>query len=144
MQTFRFRLERVLEWYTRQFELEEQRFNACMAALIGARDAIAALAAEQLAIENDLVSRRSIEAREFAALGLYRLGVKRREIELQAARARCETQLQMQRARLQVADRKVRLLEKLRARRMSEHVYAEARELEELAADAYFAKWASR
>jgi hypothetical protein len=38
----------------------------------------------------------------------------------------------------------VRSLEKLRERRVAEHVYAETRELEELASDAFFAKWAAR
>jgi hypothetical protein len=38
----------------------------------------------------------------------------------------------------------VRLLEKLRQRRVDEYTYAEARELEELASDAFFAKWAAR
>ncbi|HUB83150.1 MAG TPA: hypothetical protein VMB03_30325 [Bryobacteraceae bacterium] len=144
MQAFRFRLARVLEWYTRQYELEERRLTACLAALTDAKAAIAALLAERLAVERDVLSRKAIPARDFAALGLYRIGVRKREIELNAARERCEAEVEAQRLKLRAAERRVRLVEKLRERRLAEYTYAETRELEELASDAFFAKWAAR
>ena len=144
MRTFRFRLERVLEWYTRQYEEEERRFAVCLAALADARKAIAALEAERLSIERDVISRIAIPARDFVALGLYRLGARKRGLELNAVRDAREGAVQAQRVRLQTAQRRVRSLEKLRERRVAEHVYAETRELEELASDAFFAKWAAR
>ena len=144
MQTFRFRLEKVLEWYTRQYELEERRLTVCLAALADARSAIASLQAERLTVEGDMVSRKSIPACDFMALGLYRLGARKRELELDGVRERCEAEVEAQRIKLRAAERRVRLFEKLRERRVAEHVYAETRELEELAADAFFAKWASR
>lgn len=144
MQAFRFRLARVLEWYTRQYEEEERRLAACLAALADANRAIAALQAERLATERDVVSRTAIPARDFVALGVYRLAAKRREVELDGVRAAREADVQAQRVRLQAAQRRVRLLEKLRERRLGEYVYAETRELEELASDAFFAKWAGR
>lgn len=144
MPTFRFRLEKVLEWYTHQYEMEERRLNACLGALADARQAIAAFEAERLSVERDVVSRPAIPARDFVALGLYRLGAKKRAAELSTFRDRCETAVASQRAKLLAAQRRVRLLEKLRERRLAEHVYAETRELEELASDAFFAKWAAR
>ena len=144
MQTFRFRLEKVLEWYTHQYEEEERRLTVCLAALADARQAIASLQAERLSIESDVISRPAIPARDFVALGLYRLGARKRELELNGVRDRCEAEAQAQRVKLQAAQRRVRLLEKLRERRVAEYAYAERRELEELAADAFFAKWAAR
>ena len=144
MQTFRFRLAKVLEWYNHQYELEERRYHSCLAALVDAQKAIAALQAERVAIENELISRQSIPAGEFVALGLYRLGAKARELELNGVREQCEAAIQEQRLKLQAAQRRVRLLEKLRERRVAEHVYAETRELEELASDAFFSKWAAQ
>jgi len=144
MQSFRFRLQQVLEWYTHQYEEEERRLTVCLAALTEARTAIASLQAERLSIERDIVSRPAIPARDFVALGLYRLGARKRELELNGVRDQRETEVQAQRVKLQVAQRRVRLLEKLRDRRVAEHVYAETRELEELAADAFFSKWAAR
>jgi len=144
MQAFRFRLERVLEWYTRQYELEERRLTACLAALTDAKAAIAALLAERLAVERDMIARKEISARDFAALGLYRLGARKRELELNSVRERCEADVEAQRLKLRAAERRVRLVEKLRERRLAEYTYAETRELEELASDAFFAKWAAR
>jgi flagellar export protein FliJ len=144
MQTFRFRLARVLEWYTRQYELEERRLTALLAALADAKAAIAALLAERLSVERELLSRKSIPASDFAALGLYRLGARKRESELNGVRERCQADVEAQRLKLRAAERRVRLVEKLRERRLAEYTYEESRELEELASDAYFAKWAAR
>jgi flagellar export protein FliJ len=144
MQTFRFRLERVLEWYTRQYELEQRRFTACMARLVESKAAIALLLAERLSVERDMLTRTAIPARDFVALGRYRLGATKRELELNAVRDRCAAEVEAQRLKLQAADRRVRLLEKLRERRVAEYTYAETRELEELASDAFFSKWAAR
>ena len=144
MQAFRFRLARVLEWYTRQYELEERRLTACLAALTEAKAAIAALLAERLAVEREMLARKAIPAHDFVALGLYRLGARKRELELNVVRERCEADVEAQRVKLRAAERRVRLVEKLRERRVAEYTYAETRELEELASDAFFTKWAAR
>jgi flagellar export protein FliJ len=144
MQTFRFRLVKVLEWYTRQYELEERRLTACLAALADAKAAIASLLAERLSVESEMLSRKSIPANDLAALGLYRLGAKKRELELHGVRERCQADVEAQRLKLRAAERRLRLVEKLRERRLAEYTYAETRELEELASDAYFSKWAAR
>ncbi|HUI55971.1 MAG TPA: hypothetical protein VLY04_13440 [Bryobacteraceae bacterium] len=143
MKAFRFRLDRVLDWYQRQCELEERRFADCLAALAEARKSIARLQAERLAIERDVVSRASIPARDFVALGLYRLRAKKQEIELNEERGRREAAVEAQRKILQAAQRRLRLVEKLKDRRFAEWTYAESRELETLAADAYFSKWSA-
>ena len=143
MQAFRFRLDKVRDWYGRQCQLEEGRFALCLAALAESQKAIARSQAERLSIERDLVSRSSIPSREFVALGLYRLRARQQEVELKVERERCESAVREQRVRLQAAQRRLRLLEKLRERRLAEYDYAATRELENLAADAYFAKWAS-
>jgi hypothetical protein len=46
--------------------------------------------------------------------------------------------------KLRAAERRLRLVEKLRERRLSEYTYAESRELEELASGAFFSKRAAR
>jgi flagellar biosynthesis chaperone FliJ len=144
MQTFRFRLDKVLEWYQHQYDEEERRLAICLAALADSQKAIVSLQAERLSIERDMVSSTSFQSREFVALGLYRLRARQREVELHAARERCQTAVADQQVKLRAAQRRVRLVEKLRERRVAEYQYAEARELEELASDAFFAKWAAR
>src|SRR5580693_1412361 len=105
MQNFRFRLEKVLEWYTRQYEEEERRYSACLATLADARQAIAALQAERLSTEHDVLSRQSIPSCDLVALGLYRLGARKRELELNGVRERCEQAVEAQRVVLQAAER---------------------------------------
>jgi hypothetical protein len=144
MQPFRFRLEKVSEWYTRLYQEEERRFTACLAALADARKAIAAHQAQRAAVERDIVSRAAIPAHDMVALHLYRLGARKREAELNVVRERCQAAVEGQRVKLRAAERRVRQLEKLRDRRFEEHTQAEAKELEELASDAYFAKWAAK
>ena len=143
MRAFRFRLEKVLDWYGRQLQMEERRFGMCLAALADADRAIAHLQAERIAVERDLIARTSIPAREFVALGLYRLRAKAQEMELNSQRDQREAEVRAQRLRVQEAQRRVRLVEKLRERRLTEYAYAATRELDNLATDAYFAKWAN-
>jgi hypothetical protein len=144
MQKFRFRLEKVHEWYKRLHEEEERRFMAFLANLAAARKAILDHQNERATVERDTISRDTIPARDMVALNLYRLGSRKREAELNIARDRCQAEVEAQRVKLRSAERRVRLLEKLRDRRLEEHTQAEAKELEELASDAYFAKWAAR
>jgi hypothetical protein len=77
-------------------------------------------------------------------LGLYRLGAKKRELDLHGVRDHRQAEVEAQRLKLRAAERRLRLVEKLRERRVAEYTYAETRELEELASDAYFSKWAAR
>ena len=144
MQRFRFPLAKVLEWYTRQYEEEQRRLTAILAALSDAKARIAALLAERLSVEREILTREAIPADDFAALARYRIGSRQRELDLNGVRERCEQDAEAQRVRLRAAERRVRLVEKLRERRLAEYTYAESRELEELASDAFFAKWATR
>ena len=141
MGAFRFRLGRVLEWYGEQCQLEENRLADLNRALATTREAIARLQAERLGIETDLLLRVSIPAREFVALGLYRLRAKNEAACFETERAMQQTAVGEQRAKVQAVRRQIRLLEKLRERHLADHVYAEQRELENLAGDSHLAKW---
>ena len=143
MPTFQFRLERVLEWYESVCRLEENRLATRLAELERTRDEIARLEAELLSTERGAIAARSIPAADLVALGLYRLRAKRQALELEEERARRESAAKDQRARVQAAQRRVRLVGKLRERRLAEHLYAEDRALENLAAEAYLNKWVS-
>jgi flagellar export protein FliJ len=141
MSTFQFRLDRVLEWYRTQLQLDENHLAACLAALNLVQERIARLSAERLAVESETVAGGSILARDLSSLGFYRIRVKKEEAALDEERARRERAAADQRARVQAAQRRVRLVEKLRARRLSEYDYAENRALECVAAEAYLSKW---
>ena len=141
MQGFRFRMDHVLEWYRKQREIEEQKLAECIGALSKVEESIARFRAERLTVERDLVTRSELSACDLVSLGLYRMRARKQELELNLDRERKESGVRQQRAEWQAAQRRVRLLEKLRGRRLAEHEYLEQRELENLAADAYLAKW---
>jgi hypothetical protein len=144
MQTFQFQLHKVLDWYDNQRQVEEKHLTTSIAALTGVQEAIARLKAERLAIARQLISGSTILARDLAALGLYRLGTKKQEGELNAERERREIVVRDQRIKVQAAQRRVRLMEKLRERQQTEHDYAMQRELEKMVSDVYMSKWSSR
>jgi serine phosphatase RsbU (regulator of sigma subunit) len=141
MRSFKFPLERVLDWYGNQFHLEQTRLATAMASLHAIEQSIARFHAECLGVERDIIGRRDIPGRDFAALGLYRLRAKKLEQEFSRELQRREQAVRDQMQRVQEAQRRVRLIEKLRERRLEEHQYLEAKELENLAAEAFLARW---
>ena len=144
MQPFRFPLEKVLNWYRTQYQIEEARLAECAALLNATSQSIAALRAERAATEHELIALATISARELAALEVFRLYSKKRESELQVEWQRLEQTTNDQRLKTLQAQCRVKLLGKLRERAQSTHTYAENRELESLASETYIARWSHR
>ena len=140
MQTFRFRLERVLGWYRKKCRIEENLLAERVEELSRLEARIARFQAERLRIERDVLSRREIAAADFSSLGRYRLRACELDAEFAVERRRTEAALTQQRSRTQTAQRKVKLVEKLRERQLANYTVAADRELETLAAEAYLSK----
>jgi flagellar export protein FliJ len=141
MQRFRFRLDRVLDWRRKEYRVEETRLAACVALVHAIEKKIERLRAERASIESDLLGRDAIPAADFANLGRYRLRADKERIELSEQRRQGLLSAAGQRARVQQAEQRVKLLEKMRERRLEEHTAAVNHELENLAAEAYLARW---
>lgn len=141
MKAFRFRGERVLDWYGKHVQLEEQRLTECIAARNAVQQALENLRAERQRVARELISRTALQAGDVAALEPYRIRAKEREVELIQKSAGCEAAIGTQRQKVQAARRRVRLLEKLRDRRHAEYVYLADRELEEIASESYLSRW---
>ena len=144
MQSFRFRLDRVLTWYRKKCRIEENRLAERLEEMRILDARIARFQAERLAIERELLAHLEIPAADFASLGRYRLRAQDRELEFAQERGRVEAVLTEQRARVQQAQRRVKLVEKLRERRAAEYAVLADRELETLAAEAYLAQMGDR
>jgi flagellar export protein FliJ len=141
MTAFRFRLERALEWYRNRCTAEENRLTACLASRQTVQESLARTRAEREGVDREMIARDSIAARDLAALGLYRLRIKQRIAQLEEDLAGRERAVSDQRKKVQLARRSVHLVEKLRERRLAEHVYEESRETENLAAESFSVKW---
>lgn len=138
MTPFRFRLERVLEIRRMEADRERSLVDQMLAALAELADRDRTLvatrdqAAGDLRTPNALIPLHAIES-----LDDYRQYVQEQRARLAQVRAHVERQLAAQRARLVEAQRKVKLLEKLRERRQEDWKAAFAKELDELASESY-------
>lgn len=141
MERFRFALSRALEWYEKEFQLEENRLADCHMAVSKAQQTLAQVRALRLHTEQALIGCSSIAAGDLRALEQFRRRSLSDEKRLSAECAATQNKLDAQIITVKLAQRKVRLLEKLRERRQTEHTYAANRELEQLAADTYLAKF---
>ena len=141
MQRFQFRLDRVLDWRRKQCEVEESRLAACLAVAQDTERRIEALRAERTAIDRELLSRPAIPAADFLNLSRYRLRAGKEELDLGEERRQRMQAAAEQRVRVLQAQRRVKLLEKMRDRRLAEYDIAAARELEQAAAEAFLVRW---
>ena len=141
MNAFRFRLERVLEWRRTELELEENKFRREAAALSALDRVRAELEAAGIKAELQVRQSPTITGRELAALGSFRLLVRSREADIARQRAERVKSLAARRAALLEAQRRCRLLERLRERRLEEWRLAGNKEVEELASETYLAQW---
>jgi chromosome segregation ATPase len=137
MAAFKFRLARVLGWYRKQGQLEEDRLRITLGEFSRAEAAIAELQQSRRTVERNIVDAAFVSATDLAALEAYRASSRREELALQNTRTKISKRIEEHRSRLKALRTRIRLLEKLGERRLAEHTTAEERELEELAADAF-------
>ena len=140
MQRFQFRLASVLGWRTLELELEESKLDALFAER-SRREAELASLGEQERDAERVLSLDSVDGQALSALDAHRVGLHRAAARLRAARAECDQRIAVQRTRITEAERKVKLLERLKERRLAEWQIRTDRELEALASETFLAKW---
>ena len=144
MTSFRFPLQKVLDWRRMQLELEEIKFKRQAAALAELDRARAELEAAGVKAEIQVRDWSPLAGCDLAALGSFRLAVKMKERDLALRRAECQEKLARQQSAMLEARRRCRLLERLKERRLSEWEREQNRDLEQLAAESYLAQWSQR
>lgn len=143
MKAFGFRLDKVLDWRRTELSLAESRFQQQTAALAAIDQSRASLDAAALAAETALRSSSSVEGSELAALDAFRRHLAARRAELAAARIKAHRELDVRRGAMLESRRRVRLLERLKDRRLSEWRHDLNRELDELASESHLARFAA-
>ena len=141
MTSFRFPLQKVLDWRGTQLELEEIRFKQRLLAVADLDRTRAELEAAGMKAETEVRDWGSLAGGDLAALGSFRLDVKQKESEIAARRVTCQQSLETQQRIMLEARRGCRLLERLKTRRLAEWTSARDHELEELASESFLAKW---
>ncbi|HEY2016254.1 MAG TPA: hypothetical protein VGH38_22275 [Bryobacteraceae bacterium] len=143
MTSFRFPLQRVLEWRRTQLELEEIQYRRQVAALAELDRQRADLETAGKVAEAQVREWNPLAGGDLEALGGFRLHVKARQRDMVAPRAECLKQLERQQQRMLEARRRLRLLERLKERQLKEWRTVCNKELEELASESYMAKWSA-
>lgn len=141
MKAFAFPLERALNWRRAQLDLEQARARAIagkMAELANRRED---LRNERSSAERHILASKTVEAEELGAIGKFHLSVAKRDSALIEQSAKCERELRGQRGKLVEAQRKVKLLEILRQKRLAQWSSAVAREQEQFAGEAFLGRW---
>lgn len=141
MNSFRFPLQKVLDWRHTQLELEEARFKQQLAALAALDGQRAELEAAGIKTEIQVRDWSPLDGRDLTALGNFRLSVKQKEEQIDARRRECRSRLEAQQSAMLEARRRCRLLERLKDRRLAEWQSAHDHELEQLASESFLAKW---
>jgi len=141
---FRFRLQKVLDWRRTELDLAEARFKQQTAALAELDRERAELEAAGVRTEILVREWRPLSGGDLAALGGFRLQIKKREQGIAVRRGACAKELAARQSAMLEARRRLRLLERLKERRLAEWRAAQNRELDEQAAVAYLARWPLR
>jgi len=130
MKTFRFRLDRVLDWRRTELELEETRLKQMHAARIALDREKAALETARDAAGRALIERPNMFGVDLQLLSGYNFGVKRQCARLEEKRREVDQAAAKQQQKLLEARRRLRLLENLRDRRLAEWTYEADRQWE--------------
>ena len=141
MKSFRFPLEKALEWRRVQLELEEARYKQQVADLAGLDRRRAEIEASGIHAEVQVREWNPIAAGDLTALGNFRLRVKSQETEIARLRVESAKKLGEQQRVMLEARRRCSLLERLKERRLAEWTHERDRELDEIAAESYLARW---
>jgi hypothetical protein len=131
-----------MDWYERQSHLEAERLRMCAGEVVRMQVEIEEYKKDVLARQMELLAKPNPEPHELAALGGFQRGARKQEHRMRQNLKKGEEATEKQREISQAAEQRVRLIEKLRERRLAEHQYLFDRELEEIASEAYLARYA--
>ena len=141
MKTFRFPLQRVLEWRSLQLRVEEEKLAGLqqqLTALLQLRDKLEAAGSRS---ESQLFASGTAAGSDLQSWALYRARLAKQQELLKTQLLQCEKLILEQRQRLLKARTDHRVLERLKERRWRQWVYLNDREVEDTAAEVYLAKW---
>jgi flagellar export protein FliJ len=141
MRRFEFRLESVLGWRGLELGVEKSRIEKLFAERRGLDEQLRAVEDSGREAAR-LFQAKTLGGPDLAAFGRYRHHLERETQTIGARRADCEKRIAAQQRRILEAERKVRLLERLRERRLAEWTHEFNLELDALASETFLAKWA--
>jgi hypothetical protein len=141
MKSFRFPLQRVLDWRKLQLRAEEEKLAGLQRKLAALVHRERALNAAQSRSESAVMGLPSIPGFDLRALAEFEVRVKSEHVALKANRVQCEAKIAEQLKRLLKARQDCRVLEKLKEERHKVWLHLGEREVEDTAAESYISSW---
>ena len=141
MKTFRFPLQRVLEWRALQLRVEEEKLAALQQQLTSLLQMREKLASERNRSQSHLFASGTAAGSDLQTWALYQARLVKQQELLKTQLLQCEKLTLEQRQRLLKARTDHRVLERLKERRWRQWVYLNDREQEDTAAEVYLSKW---
>ena len=144
MRSFKFSLERVLGWRRLELRTEEARLAPLLAESCRLSAAHLEILSANERAQRDLLSSGPVDGAQLEALAHYRARLEKHKTLVEQKAQQCREQIVAQQVRIVESQRRTRLLEKLRGRRLEEWRIAGEREMENLAGEAFLARWRPR
>jgi flagellar export protein FliJ len=144
MRSFQFSLERVLSWRRTELRSEEARLAPLVAERGRLEAAYADIVRAHAHAQEDLLASGPVNGAELEALAHYRIHLEKQKIAVAQKAQQCREGIGAQQVRIVEAQRRARLLEKLRERRLEEWRNIADREMENFAGEAFLARWRLR
>jgi flagellar export protein FliJ len=142
MSPFRFRLQRVLELRRTQFQIAEIDYSRALSKLHAAQASRATLAEKQLETRRSFSRMQQVQGQDLAPLGDWYRWADGEASRLTGVEQAAAQEVEKRRLSLVEAQRKTRLLEKLRDQRQKQWQSAFDKEIESLAADSTSSRYA--
>jgi flagellar export protein FliJ len=143
MKAFEFRLERIAEYRRQEAELSRNQLQILLAEANRLEVERGRIQTELDQARLDLIGRADLSGEDLSALAHYQSHVARLLRDLDRKRIDVNNRISKQRSVVLEADRKVKLLDRLKDRKFQEWRAASDREIDELAADSHMAKLAA-
>ena len=143
MKRFSFRLEQVLDWRRQQAEIEETKLERLFCELRKAEADQQQAERDRAEAADSVLTGASVTAQDLAALDSYRQHLDRVKRRLEQQHADCLKRIAEQQKHVRESQRRVKLLENLKDRRLHDWEYALQREVDNLAAELHLTRRAS-
>jgi flagellar export protein FliJ len=141
---FNFPLARVMDFRRMQARVEEVKLEALYAELRAIDTREVALIQEKVQAEKTLKSAKSVTGFDLEVFASYRQAMKEDQAHMDKARADCRKRIDAQLAVLTAKRRDVKLLEHLKEHRLEKWEKEMFKEIDQLAEEAYLAKFVKK
>ena len=140
MKKFEFRLAAALKLRDKQFQVERSKLQQLFAEEQGFKHALEKLAVDRREAADFIQNSGAVTATDLRALSTFTMGADAREGLLREQLARQAKKIHEQKARVMHAERKVRLLNKLREKKHEAWTQEVNREIEQAAQESWLSK----